>query len=211
MDEVTVLVVDDSALLRMGLTHAIESDDGFTVVGEAANAEEALVLYKQHRPDVVTMDYQMPGIDGVESTRRLIALDPDAKIILLTVKEAEEDVWNAVQAGCKGYLTKRTGEVDDVLQALRELASGRTYFPAKVMQKIESRLAHETLTPRELQVLKGLAKGYSNKEMMDELKISEGTVKLHLSNLRKKLDAADRTQALINAVKRGIIQINPAE
>ena len=207
MNEITVLVVDDNALLRMGLTHAIESEDGFKIVGEAANAEEALALYKQHRPDVVTMDYQMPGVDGVEVTCQLITLDPDAKIVLLTVKEAEEDVWNAVQAGCKGYLTKRAGEVEDVFQALHEIATGHTYFPAKVASKIESRLAHEALTPRELEVLQGLAKGFSNKEIMDELDISEGTVKLHLSNLRKKLNAADRTQALITAVQRGIVDL----
>ncbi|MFL2876504.1 MAG: response regulator [Pontiellaceae bacterium] len=211
MDNIKVLVVDDNAVLRMGLTHAIDNADGFQIVGEAANAEDALISYEKYRPDVVTMDYQMPGIDGVETTRRLIKTDPDAKIVLLTVKEAEEDVWNAVQAGCKGYLTKRAGEVEDVLQAINEVANGNTYFPAKVASKIESRLAHEALTPRELEVLQGLAKGYSNKEIMDELDISEGTVKLHLSNLRKKLNAADRTQALITAVQRGIVQISSNE
>ena len=210
MDNIKVLVVDDNAVLRMGLTHAIDNADGFQIVGEAANAEDALISYEKYCPDVVTMDYQMPGIDGVETTRRLIQTDPDAKIVLLTVKEAEEDVWNAVQAGCKGYLTKRAGEVEDVLQAINEVANG-TYFPAKVASKIESRLAHEALTPRELEVLQGLAKGYSNKEIMDQLDISEGTVKLHLSNLRKKLNAADRTQALITAVQRGIVQISSNE
>ena len=207
MDNIKVLVVDDNAVLRMGLTHAIDNADGFKIVGEAANAEDALISYKKYCPDVVTMDYQMPETDGVETTRRLIKADPDAKIILLTVKEAEEDVWNAVRAGCKGYLTKRAGEVEDVLQAIHEVSNGDTYFPAKVASKIESRLAHEALTPRELEVLQGLAKGYSNKEIMDELDISEGTVKLHLTNLRKKLNAADRTQALITAVQRGIVQI----
>ena len=211
MNNIKVLVVDDNAVLRMGLTHAIDNADGFQIVGEAANAEDALISYEKYRPDVVTMDYQMPGIDGVETTRRLIKTDPDAKIVLLTVKEAEEDVWNAVQAGCKGYLTKRAGEVEDVLQAINEIANGNTYFPAKVASKIESRLAHEALTPRELEVLQGLAKGYSNKEIMDELDISEGTVKLHLSNLRKKLNAADRTQALITAVQRGIVLISSNE
>ena len=211
MDNIKVLVVDDNAVLRMGLTHAIDNADGFQIVGEAANAEDALISYEKYHPDVVTMDYQMPGIDGVETTRKLIQTDPDAKIVLLTVKEAEEDVWNAVQAGCKGYLTKRAGEVEDVLQAINEVANGNTYFPAKVASKIESRLAHEALTPRELEVLQGLAKGYSNKEIMDELDISEGTVKLHLSNLRKKLNAADRTQALITAVQRGIVHISSNE
>ena len=210
MNNIKVLVVDDNAVLRMGLTHAIDNADGFQIIGEAANAEDALISYEKYRPDVVTMDYQMPGIDGVETTRKLIQTDPDAKIVLLTVKEAEEDVWNAVQAGCKGYLTKRAGEVEDVLQAIHEVANGNTYFPAKVASKIESRLAHEALTPRELEVLQGLAKGYSNKEIMDQLDISEGTVKLHLSNLRK-LNAADRTQALITAVQRGIVHISSNE
>ena len=129
MNNIKVLVVDDNAVLRMGLTHAIDNADGFQIIGEAANAEDALISYEKYRPDVVTMDYQMPGIDGVETTRKLIQTDPDAKIVLLTVKEAEEDVWNAVQAGCKGYLTKRAGEVEDVLQAIHEVANGNTYFP----------------------------------------------------------------------------------
>ena len=122
-----------------------------------------------------------------------------------------EDIWNAVQAGCKGYLTKRAGEIEDVLQAIKEVASGNTYFPAKIASKIESRSSHQNLTPRELEVLQGLANGFSNKGIMEQLDLSEGTVKLHLSNLRRKLDASDRTQALINGVKRGLVKISQAD
>ena len=131
-----VLIVDDNAVLRMGLSLAvIEIEDGYTVVGEASNAEEALVLYKRHEPDVVTMDYQMPGADGVACTQKIMDYDPNAKVVLLTIKELEEDIWNAVQAGCKGYLTKRAGEIEDVLQAIKEVASGNTYFPAKITEE----------------------------------------------------------------------------
>ena len=176
-----VLIVDDNAVLRMGLSHVIEIEDGYTVVGEAANAEEALLLYKRHEPDVVTMDYQMPGADGVACTQKIMDYDPNAKVVLLTIKELEEDIWNAVQAGCKGYLTKRAGEIEDVLQAIKEVASGNTYFPAKIATKIESRSSYQNLTPRELEVLQGLANGFSNKEIMEQLDLSEGTVKLTLN------------------------------
>jgi DNA-binding NarL/FixJ family response regulator len=208
MSKYTVLVVDDNALLRMGLTHSIESEGGFKILAEAANAEEAIELYKKFRPDVVTMDYQMPGMDGATCTKEIIAFDPEAKIILLTVKETVEDIWNAVQAGCKGYLTKRAGEVEEVLSALHEVANGYTYFPAQIAEKIKERAAVEDLTPRELEVLVGLSEGLSNKEIMDKLHLSEGTVKLHLTNLRNKLGAADRTQAVVEGVKRGLIEIN---
>ena len=205
---IKVLVVDDNALLRMGLTHAIESEDIFSIVGEASNGEEALQLYKKVRPDVVTMDYQMPGIDGATCTKEIINYDPDAKIILLTVRETVEDIWNAVQAGCKGYLTKRAGEVEEVLSAIGEVANGNTYFPAQIAKKIEDRESLEALTPRELEVLIGLSEGLSNKEIMEKLHLSEGTVKLHLTNLRNKLGAADRTQAVVEGVKRGLVQLN---
>ena len=136
-----------------------------------------------------------------------MAFNPGANIILLTINEAEEEVWQAVEAGCKGYLLKRAGQVEDVLHALSEVASGGTYFPANVAKKIQQRLNHEMLTPRELDVLRCLGEGSSNKEIMDTLQLSESTVKMHLSNIRKKLNAADRTQALIEAVKRGLIHI----
>ncbi|MAI20634.1 MAG: DNA-binding response regulator [Kiritimatiellaceae bacterium] len=207
MSDISVMVVDDNAILRMGLTNAIDSAEGFSIVGEAANAEKALRLYKDLLPDVVTMDYNLPDFDGVQCTEKIMAFNPGANIILLTINEAEEEVWQAVEAGCKGYLLKRAGQVEDVLHALSEVASGGTYFPANVAKKIQQRLNHEMLTPRELDVLRCLGEGSSNKEIMDTLQLSESTVKMHLSNIRKKLNAADRTQALIEAVKRGLIHI----
>ena len=203
----TVLVVDDNALLRLGLTETLAIEPDLKPVGSAANSEEAIEAVRKFRPEVVTMDYQMPGENGVECTRRILAEFPDTKIVLISVFDSEEDIWNAVQAGVKGYLTKKAGEVEEVLEAIYEVAGGGSYFPAGIAQKLERRRAQQSLTPREMDVLKLLAEGYSNKEIMDALDISLPTVKLHIANLREKLDAADRTQAVVNAIKRGVIHI----
>ncbi|VGO11893.1 Response regulator protein VraR [Pontiella desulfatans] len=204
----TVLVVDDNALLRLGLTETISIEPGLEPVGAAANSEEALRLVRKLKPDVVTMDYQMPGESGIECTRKILAEFPETKVVLLSVFDSEEDIWKAVQAGVKGYLTKKAGEVEDVLEAIQEIAAGGTYFPAGIAQKLERRRGKESLTPREMQVLTELANGLSNKEIAEVLKISMPTVKLHIVNLREKLDAADRTQAVVHAFKRGILHLN---
>ncbi|VGO22433.1 response regulator [Pontiella sulfatireligans] len=208
MAEIRVLVVDDNALLRLGLTETITIEPGLEPVGAAANATEALELVRELRPDVVTMDYQMPGESGVECTRKIMEEFPDTKVVLLSVFDSEEDIWQAVQAGVKGYLTKKAGEVEDVLEAIHEIAAGGTYFPAGIAQKLERRSGQDSLTPREMEVLTLLAEGCSNKQIVDRLGISLATVKLHILNLREKLDAADRTQAVVHAFKRGIIHLD---
>lgn len=204
---VKVLVVDDNALLRVGLTETIAIEPGLEPVGAAANAEEALELVRRLKPDVVTMDYQMPGESGVECTKKILAEFPDMKVVLLSVFDSQEDIWQAVQAGVKGYLTKKAGEVEEVLEAIHEVAAGDTYFPASIARKIEARSGQADLTPREMEVLQLLADGCSNKEIVDRLGIALPTVKLHIINLREKLDAADRTQAVVHAFKRGILHL----
>ncbi len=206
-DNITVLVVDDNALLRMGLTETMNIEPGLEPVGMAANGAEAIELVRRLRPDIVTMDYQMPGMDGVECARRIIEEFPETGIILISVFDAEEDIWRAVKAGVKGYLTKKAGEVEEVVEAIQEVAAGGTYFPANLAQKLEWRKEQPELTPRELEVLQLLAAGCSNKEIMDRLDISLPTVKLHVVNLREKLGAADRTQAVVHAFKRGILHL----
>ncbi len=201
------MIVDDNELLRYGLSGAINHAPGLILAGEASNSEEAIELYRIVEPDVVTMDYRMPGESGVECTRKILAYDPSAKIILFSVFESEEDVWNAIQAGVKGYLTKTLGAVKDMLEAIQEVASGGTYFPAGITKKIESRKQLTELTPRELEILKILGEGCSNQELMDHFHISLPTVKHHIKNIREKLGAADRTQAVVIAYKRGILRI----
>lgn len=207
-DTTRVLVVDDNALLRLGLSESIAIEPGLEAVGSAANCAEALNLYRKLKPDIVTMDYQMPDENGAECTRQIISEFPDAKIILLSVFDSEEDIWRAVQAGVKGYLTKKAGEVEDMMEAIHEVARGGTFFPAHIAKKLENRKKQAELTPRELEILQLLADGLSNKEMVEKLKISLPTVKLHIVNLRDKLGAADRTQAVVIAFKRGILQLD---
>lgn len=203
---IRILIVDDNALLRLGLSGAFNVEPGLEAVGQAANAAQALEQVRALRPDIVTMDYKMPGENGVDCSQKILAEFPDTKILLVSAFESEEEIWNAVQAGVKGYLTKMAGEVEEVLEAVKEIAAGGTYFPAHIVQKIEDRSDKDDLTPRELEVLKLLADGCSNKEIIQRLGIQISTVKLHLANLRVKLDAADRTHAVSNAYKRGILK-----
>ncbi|MEO0795216.1 MAG: response regulator transcription factor [Verrucomicrobiota bacterium] len=204
---IRVLVVDDNALLRRGLSETISIEPDFEVVGSAVSGEEAIDLYDTLRPDVVSMDYQMPGMDGVECTRAILSKYPEAMIILLSIFDSEEDIWKAVQAGVRGYLTKKTGEVSVILDALREVAEGNQYFPAKLAAKLERRSQGEDLTDREVEVLESLAGGMSNQEISDHLDLSLPTVKFHVVNIRNKLGAADRTDAVVKGLKRGVIRI----
>lgn len=155
-ESIRVLVVDDSALLRMGLTQAIGIEADMTVVGSAATADEALTLYPKLRPDVVTMDYQMTGMNGVECTRRIRATFPEARVVILSVQDVEEYVWSAVQAGALGYLTKEASEVEEVLDAIREIHAGGTYFPAHIAETIRLRETLPTLSPREMEMLRAI-------------------------------------------------------
>lgn len=206
-ETIKVLVVDDNALLRFGLIGAIDLETEIETVGSAANAEEALELYRRAQPDVVTMDYRMPGIDGVECTRKILAEFPDAKIILYSVFESEEEIWKAVQAGVRGYLTKTASAVEEVMEAITEVAGGGSFFPASIARKLEARKQQQELTARELEVLRMLGEGQSNKEIMDYFDLSLSTVKHHITNIREKLGAADRTQAVVIAYRRGILKV----
>ncbi|QBG46846.1 response regulator transcription factor [Verrucomicrobia bacterium S94] len=206
---IRILVVDDNALMRLGLTEAIGIEPELEVAGEAGNSVEALEVFRREKPDVITMDYQMPGGEsGIECTKKIRAEDPEAKVILLSVFDSEEDIYLAKQAGVKGYLTKKAGGVRDVIAAIQEVAAGGTYFPPQISAKLDNRLKQPDLTRREMEVLKLLADGNSNKEIGDVLNISLATVKLHIANLRDKLGAADRTQAVVFAYKRGILHLD---
>ena len=208
MKNTTVMVVDDNALLRFGLTGAIALEDGLETVGSAASGEEALLLYRQQEPDVVMMDYRLIGEDGISSTRKILAEFPEARVILFSVFEAEEDIWNAVQAGVKGYLSKNAQDAEDVMEAIREVAGGGTFFPASIAQRLEECKLHAHLTPREMDVLRLLPDGNSNKMIADKLGISLPMVKFHVGNIRVKLGANDRTQVVAIAYKRGLLHLH---
>ena len=203
----SVFVVDDNAIMRLGLTETISIEPDLELAGSASSAEDALDQFLKSPPDVVTMDYQMPGMNGIECTKKIIELYPDAKVILLSVFDSEEDIWKAKQAGVRGYLTKKAGEIEDVIEAIQEVSAGGNYFPSSIAQKLARRQKLKSLTEREMTVLRLLAEGLSNKEIENELGISLPMVKLHVVNLREKLGAVDRTQAVVQALKRGIIHL----
>jgi DNA-binding NarL/FixJ family response regulator len=202
-----VLVVDDHVMIRMGLVEAINAESDMKVVGQAGNGEEALEVYAKSRPDVVIMDFQMPGPDGAATTQRLREEHPDARVLLLSMYEGEEHIWRSVEAGVMGYLPK-SSEADDILCAIRHLIGGDTYFLPGIAVKLEARRKRDTLSPRELQVLQEIVAGRSNKEIVEALGISEATVKLHISNVLAKLSVLDRTQAAIEALRQGIIHLD---
>lgn len=205
--KIRVLIVDDHAMMRLGLVEAIAGERDLTLVGEAANRTQCLEQYRKHQPDVVTMDFRLPGADGAESTANLRAEFPSARVVILSVFEGEEDIWRAVEAGAMGYVSK-SAEVEEVLEAIRSVFGGKTYFPAPIAAKLASRRMRDALTPREHQVLHHIVAGLSNKEIAGTLHMSEATVKLHISNTLAKLHVADRTQAAIVAVQRGIIHLD---
>ncbi len=204
--KIRVLVVDDHAMMRLGLAEAIAEERHFQLVGEAANCAQAIESYRENHPDVVTMDFQLPGPDGADSTAQLRAAFPEARIVIFSVSEGEEDIWRAVEAGGMGYVPK-SAEVEEVIKAIQEVVAGKTYFPPAIAEKLAARRERDSLTPRELQVLRLIVAGRSNKEIVSALHISEAAVKLHISNTLAKLNVEDRTQAAIAAVQRGIVRL----
>lgn len=204
---ITVLIVDDNTLLRVGLRDTISDEKDMEVIGEASNGSEAVERYRQLRPEVVTMDYRMPNEDGMEASRRILEEFPDARIVFLSIYEGEEDIWNARQAGVLAYLSK-TDASENIIEAIREVYAGNSYFPAAIARKLEERKEQATLTPRELEVLKLIVAGNSNKEIMTALDLSASTVRVHVSHVLEKLGALDRTQAVVAAVKKGIVHID---
>jgi DNA-binding NarL/FixJ family response regulator len=214
---VKVLIVDDQQLMREGLRTLLELEKGIAIVGEAPDGEAAVEAVARLHPDVTLMDIRMPRMDGVEATRRIRALDPDARILVLTTFDEEELVFEAVRAGARGYLLKDVSGAD-LAEAVRSVASGGAALQPAVARKVMdafARLARpapnveshlvEPLSVRERAVLGLLARGLSNKEIAEKLYLAEGTVKNHVSTILQKTGARDRTQAALTARKMGLL------
>ncbi len=207
---VRVMLVDDHAVVREGLKNFLGALGGFTVVGEAGSGEEALALAARAQPQVVLMDLVMPGMDGVEATRRLREAVPDTKVIVLTSFADDDKLFPALRAGAVAYLLKDVGP-KDLAEAIRAAARGESRLHPEVTKRLMAGLAggsdrrlEDLLTAREMDVLKCIARGRSNKEIGAELFISEKTVKSHVGSILDKLGLADRTQAALFAVKHGL-------
>lgn len=211
MKPIKVLLVDDHEMVRIGLSAMLATEEDVEIVGEAASGEEALALAEAFRPDVVLMDLVMAGMDGIETTRRLVRLLPDCKVIVLTSYVDDEKVYPAMEAGAFGYLLK-TSRAADITRAIRNAAEGRPTLEPQVATKMISRFRrfgetppHEELTEREREVLRLVAKGKSNRDIAEELGIGIKTVKFHLSNIFAKLGVEDRTQAVVYAFRHGLV------
>lgn len=204
---IRILIVDDHAMVRLGLSQAIRRHADLLLVGEAENGDKAIALYRSLRPDVVAMDYKLPDRDGDKVTAEICAEFPEARVVMLSIFENPENIWRAIEAGAMGYVSKAT-EVDEVVAALREVASGKPYYSAGIGEKLAQRRKQHKLSPRELSVLELIAAGRSNKEIVSELRVSMSTVKHHLESVFAKLGVQDRTQAVIAAVQRGLFRLD---
>ena len=200
------MAVDDHPLIRSGLRAVIGSEPDMEMVGEAANGEEAIELYREHRPDVVLMDLRMPVMDGLAATVAILREFRDAKIIALTTYEGDADIHRALSAGARGYLLKDMMR-GQLLQVIRTVQKGQRAIPAVVAARLAEYTPRIELTPRELEVLQLMAKGFSNPEIASTLGRTESTMKVHVSNILQKLQASDRTEAVTVAIQRGILHL----
>ena len=202
----SVLIADDHSVVRQGLVSLIEDKADMRVIGEASNGREAAELWKKHRPDVTLLDLRMPELDGVGAIKVIRAADENARIIVLTTYDGDEDIYRAIQAGAKGYLLKDV-PCEALLDCVRRVHRGDTCVPVHLAAKLARRVSGQTLSEREINVLKLLAQGKSNKEIGSALFISEGTVKSHLKRIFGKLGVISRTEAVAKATRHGLIQL----
>ena len=205
-DPIRIMVADDHHIVRQGLVALLKTIDGFSVVAEASNGQEAIECYERHQPDVTLMDLRMPRVSGAEAVAAIRSKHPAARVIVLTTFDGDEDIYRALQAGAKGYLLKGMFG-DELINAIRAVNAGRSHLPAVVAERLAERMGGPQLTSRELDVLKLIVAGNSNKEIGNHLNISEATVKTHINNLLSKLGVSDRTQAATTALQRGIVHL----
>jgi DNA-binding NarL/FixJ family response regulator len=203
---ITVVIADDHSVVREGLVSLITRKADMSVVGEASNGREAVDLWKKHHPDITLLDLRMPELDGVGALKEIRGNDDKARIIVLTTFDGDEDIFRAIQAGAKGYLLKDVPR-DALMDCIRRVHAGETCVPVHLAMKLADRVSGETLSEREIDVLKRMALGKSNKEIGSVLFISEGTVKSHVKSIFAKLNVISRTEAVANATRRGLIQL----
>jgi DNA-binding NarL/FixJ family response regulator len=204
--KIGILVADDHFIVRMGLVGLVNTEPNMVIVGEAADGNQAVDLYGKCKPDLVLMDLRMPIKDGIEATVEIRRQDPGARVLMLTTFDGDTDIHKALQAGAQGYVLKSaTGQ--ELIPAIQAVAAGHRWIPKEIAKRLASRKVFEELTSREEQVLQLLVKGLANKQIGDQLNISEHTVKDHLKSVFGKLQVVDRTEAVTAAIQRGIIHL----
>ena len=203
---IRILIVEDHNVVRQGLVALIKTVPDMHVIAEAGDGKQAVELFRKHKPDVTIMDLRLPEMSGVEAITEIRRSFPAARIIVLTTFDGDENIYRALQAGARGYLLKDMfGE--ELMDAIRTVHAGKTRIPAPVAQRLAERMAGPALTSRELDVLRLIVSGKSNKEIGNDLVISEATVKTHINSILSKLGVTDRTQAATTALQRGIVEL----
>ncbi|MBD2158895.1 response regulator transcription factor [Leptolyngbya sp. FACHB-16] len=203
---IRVLIVDDHAIVRQGLAAMIENEPDMTVVGQGGNGREAIALFQNHQPDVTLMDLRMPQMSGVDATEAICTEFADARIIILTTYDGDEDIYRGLCTGAKGYLLKDV-EPDALINAIHTVHEGQQYIPPDVAAKLVQRMNNPELSDRESQVIALMVHGLSNHDIGTTLNITESTVKFHVNRILSKLGVSDRTQAVVTALKRGIAKL----
>jgi two-component system, NarL family, response regulator len=203
---IRVLIADDHAIVRQGLATIIDRDPEMTVVAQAEDGQKAIALFREYQPNVTLMDLRMPQMGGVEAIMAICAEFKQARIMVLTTYDGDEDIYRGLQSGAAGYLLK-DAKPNELLNAIRTIHSGQKYVPPEVGAKLVQRMSNPVLSERELDVLRLMAQGMSNQEIGTALSVGESTVKSHVNRILSKLGVSDRTQAVIVSVKRGIVSL----
>lgn len=206
MKPITLLLIDDHFVVRSGLAASLELEDDLQVVAEADNGGQALALFERHRPDVVLMDLQLPGLNGIEATAAILTLHPEARVLIFSTFARDEEILRALRAGALGYLQKSASR-PELIAAIREVAAGRESLPAEMAARLLDRSARAEVTPRELEILTLITRGRANKEIAADLGIAEDTVKQHVSRILQKLGVNDRAQATAEAIRLGLVSV----
>jgi len=204
---IRILLADDHTMMRQGLRDLLGRQEGLTIIGEASNGLEAVELFRKHRPDILLTDIEMPLLDGITALAAIRSEYPEARGMLLTMHAREGDILRGLRAGALGYVLK-DAPLDTLLEAIRTVHAGQHWVAPVVGAKLAVRMSGAELTARELDVVQQLAKGRSNQQIATALTMSEGTVKFHINHVLQKLGAADRTQAVLTALKRGFAYLD---
>jgi DNA-binding NarL/FixJ family response regulator len=207
MTRISILTVDDHELVRKGIAAILSTEMDMHLVAEAERGEDAVRLHRKHRPDVTLMDLRLPDKNGIETTREIRGEVPEAKIIALTSYDGDQDIYRALEAGVRGYLLKEMVH-SEIIRAIRIVHAGKRFIPQEVTQQLSGFFPEVALTPREIEVLSFVARGFGNKEVGDVLGTAPGTVKAHVQSILSKLGAKDRTHAVTIALRRGIIHLH---